>query len=108
MLVKIKGRSFNIAIIQVYALTSESDDEEIDHFYEHLDNPKKQCRSNEVLFIMDDVKAKVGLIRRGNIGGTHGLGKMNEKGERWIEWYTGNDQVILNIWFKERPRRKHI
>ena len=41
MLVKIKGRPFNMAIIQVYAPTSESDDEEIDHFYEDLDNAKK-------------------------------------------------------------------
>ena len=77
MLVKIKGRPFNMAIIQVYAPTLESDDEEIDHFYEGLDNAKKQCRSNEVLFVMDDLNAKVGLIRRGNIVGTHGLGEMN-------------------------------
>ena len=69
--------------------------------------PKKQCRSNEVLFVMGDLNAKMGSIRRGNIVGAHGLGEMNERGERWIEWCTGNDQVILNTWFKEYPRRKY-
>ena len=42
MLVKIKELPFNMTIIQVDAPTSESDDEEIDHFYEDLDNAKKQ------------------------------------------------------------------
>ena len=56
---------------------------------------------------MGDLNAKVGLIRRGNIVGTHRLGEMNERGERWIEWCTGNDQVIINTWFKEHPRRKY-
>ena len=56
---------------------------------------------------MGDLNAKVGSIRRGNIVGTHSLGEMNERGERWIELCTGNDQVILNTWFKEHPRRKY-
>ena len=107
MLVKIKGRPFNMAIIQVYASIRESDDEEIDHFYEDLDNAKKQCSSHEVLFVMSDLNAKVDSTRRGNIVGTHGLSKMNERGERWFGWCTRNDQVIFNTWFKERSRRKY-
>ena len=107
MLVKIKGRPVNIAIVQIYAPTSESDEEDIGQFYEDLDMAVKQCRSNEVLFIMGDLNAKVGSTRRGNIVGTHGLGETNDRGERWIEWCTANDQVILNTWFKEHPRRKY-
>ena len=56
---------------------------------------------------MGDLNAMVGSTRRRNIVGTHGLGETNERGERWIEWYTANDQVILNTWFKEHPRRKY-
>ena len=96
MLVKIKERPFDMAIVQVYAPTSESEEEDIDHFYEDLYKAVKQCRSNEVLFVMEDLNAKVGSTRRGNIVGTQGLGEMNERGERWIEWCTENDQVILN------------
>ena len=83
VLVKVKWRPFNIAIIQVYAPTSESDDEDIDHFYEDLDKAKKQCRSNEVLFVTSDLNAKMGSTRRRNIVGTQGLGEMNENRERW-------------------------
>ena len=85
MLVKIKGRPFDMAIVQVYAPTSESEEEEdIDHFYEDLDKTVKQCRSNEVLFVMGDLNTKVGSTRRVKIFLIHGLGKMNERGERWI------------------------
>ena len=44
MLVKIKWHPFDVAIVQVYAPTSESDEEDIDHFYEDLDKAVKQCR----------------------------------------------------------------
>ena len=96
MLVKIKGRPFDMAIVQVYAPRSESEQEDIDHFYEDLDKAVKQCRSNELLFVMGDLNAKVDSTRRGNIVGTHGLGETNEREERWIEWCTSNDQAILN------------
>ena len=83
MLVKIKGRPFDMAIVQVYAPTSESEEEEdIDHLYEDLYKAVKQCSSNEVLFVMEDLNAKVGSTRRGNIGGTQGLGEMSERGEK--------------------------
>ena len=42
MLFKIKGRPFDMAIVQIYAPTSESEEEDIDHFYEDLDKAVKQ------------------------------------------------------------------
>ena len=43
MLIEIKAPLFTIAIVQVYVPTSESDSEDIDHRYEDLDKPTKQC-----------------------------------------------------------------
>ena len=85
MLVKIKGHPFDMAIVQVYAPTSESEGEDIDHFYEALDKAVKQRGSNQVLLVIGDLDAKVGSTRRGNIVGTHDLGETRERGERWIE-----------------------
>ena len=82
MLVRIKGRPFDMVIVPTYAPTSESKQEDIYHFYENLDKAVKQCRSNEVLFVMGDLNAKVDSTRRGNIVGTHGLGETNERRER--------------------------
>ena len=107
MLDKIKGRPFDMAVVQIDAPTSEFEEEDIDHFYADLDKTVKQGRSNEVLFVMGGLNAKVDSTKRGNIVGTHSLVETNEKGERWIEWCTTNDQVILNTWFKEHSRRKY-
>ncbi|KAG1696943.1 Craniofacial development protein 2 [Nymphon striatum] len=59
LLVKVRGNPFNISIIQVYAPTSASTDEEIELFYNQLDKAKEQCKPNEVQVIMGDFNAKV-------------------------------------------------
>lgn len=43
--VRLRSQPFNISIIQVYAPTSESTDEEIEEFYEHLDHTKEQSKT---------------------------------------------------------------
>ena len=59
--VRFQGKPFNITIIQVYALTSNAEEVEIEWFYEDLQDlleltpPKK-----DVLFIIGDWNAKVG------------------------------------------------
>ena len=60
MLVRLKGKQTNIAIIQVYAPTSTSSEEAIDEFYEVLEKARTQCKSTDVTIIMGDLNAKVG------------------------------------------------
>ena len=79
VLVKLKGHPFNMSIIQVYALTSEHTDEEIEAFYEDFDKAKRQCKSQEIVLVMGDLNAKVGKGKVGNTVGPHGLGTRNEK-----------------------------
>ena len=56
--VHFQGKPFNIVVIQVYAPTSNTEEAEIEQFYEDLQDleltPKK-----EVLFIIGDWNAKV-------------------------------------------------
>ena len=57
--VHFQGKSFNITVIQVYALTSNAEEAETEQFYEDLQEelaPKKG-----VLFIIGDGNAKVGI-----------------------------------------------
>ena len=105
MLDKINIRPFSATIIQTYASTSESNEEDNDHFYEDLDNAVKQYRSNEVLFVMRRSECKGGFHHKRK---HHSLGVTNERGERWIEWYIANNQAILNIQFIEHPTRKYM
>ena len=107
IVLKLKGKYFNITIIQVYAPTSDSTDEEIETFYETLDIAKKQSGSQDVRIIMGDLNAKVGEQQNDDEGivGRFGLGERNERGERWITWCKCNKQVLMNTWFKQHPRR---
>ena len=54
---------------------------------------------------MGDLNAKVGSEKVEHTVGNHGLGTLNERGERWVDWCQSHDQVIMNIWFKNHVRR---
>ena len=107
LLVKLHGQPFNISIIVVYAPTSDSSDEEIEGFYEKMEEAKSQCKSNEITIIMGDINAKVGKGSDGKTVGPFGLGERNERGDRWVQWCHANDLVIINTWFKQHPRRTY-
>lgn len=55
---------------------------------------------------MGDFNAKVGNERVDDIVGPHGLGALNERGSRLIDWCQRNDFSITNTWFKNHPRRQ--
>ncbi len=103
-MVRLKGVPFNICIIQVYAPTSEHDEEEVDQFYSEVNQAREQCKEHEVIIMMGDLNAKVGLGRMENIVGPHGLGQGNERGDRFVDWCLENEQVIANTWFRHHPR----
>ena len=105
ILVKLRGKPFNIAIVQVYAPTSSSTEEELDDFYDDLYRAFIQCKSQEVILVMGDINAKVGKGRQQDIVGPHGLGRRNERGDTWVQWCEQNDQIITNTWFEHNPRR---
>ena len=72
-------------VIQVYALTSNAEEAEVERFYEDLQDleliPKK-----DVLFIIGDLNAKVGSQETPGVTGQFGLGMQNEAGQRLIEF----------------------
>ncbi|GFN95634.1 endonuclease-reverse transcriptase [Plakobranchus ocellatus] len=106
LLVKIAGKPVDLNIIQVYAPTANSNDEDLDKFYNDLDTAKTQCKSQDLLIIMGDFNAKVGTEKVDYIVGKHGLGIRNERGEKLIEWYQTNNIIVGNTWFQQPPRRK--
>ena len=75
------GKPFNITVIQVYALTSNAEEAEVEQFYEDLQDlleltPKK--KKKDVLFIIGDWNAKVGSQEKLGVTGKFGLGVQNE------------------------------
>ena len=57
----------NISIIMVYPPTGKSTEEELEEFYECLENAKAQCKAQELLIIIWDLTSKVGKERKDKV-----------------------------------------
>ena len=53
---RLNGKPFNLSIIQVYAPTTAYDDNEIESFYESV----QQIKNQDITIIMGDFNAKIG------------------------------------------------
>ena len=58
--VHFQGQPFNIMVIQVYALTSNAEEAEVEQFNEGLQDLLELTSKRDVLFIIEDWKTKVG------------------------------------------------
>ena len=97
--VHLQGKPFNITVIQVYALTSNAEEAEVEWFYEDLHDLLELTPKKDVLFIIEDWNAKVGSQETPGVTGIFGLGVWNEAGQRLIEFCQENVLVIANTLF---------
>ena len=79
----LQGKQFSITVIQIYALTSNAEEAEVEQFYEDLQDLELTAKT-DVLFIIGDWNAKVGSEETPGVTGKFGLGVQNETGERLI------------------------
>ena len=79
-----QGKPFNITVIQVYALSSNAEEAEVERFYEDLQDLLELTPPKDVLFIIGDWNAKVGSQETPGVTGKFGLGVRNEAGQRLI------------------------
>ena len=57
--VHFQGKPFNVTVIQVYVLTSNSEEADVEWFYEDLQDLLELTPKKDVLFIIGDWNAKV-------------------------------------------------
>ena len=88
--VHFQGKPFNGTVIQVYALTSNAEEAEIEWFSEDLQDLLELTPKNNVLCIIGDWNAKVGSQETPGVTGNLGLGVQNEAGQRLIEFFQEN------------------
>ena len=72
--VHFQGKPFNITVIQVYALTSNAEEAEVEQFCEDLQHLLELTPPKDVLFIIGDWNAKVGSQETPGVTGKFGLG----------------------------------
>ena len=103
--VRFQGIPFNITVIQVYAPTSNTEEAEVEQFYEDLQDLLEITPKKDILFIIEDWNAKVGSQETPGVTSKFGLGIWNEAGQRLIEFCQENTLVIANTLFQQHKRR---
>ena len=71
--VHFQGKPFNITVIQAYAATSNTEEAEVEWFYEDLQDLLELTPKKDVLFIIGDWNAKEGSQETPRITGKFGL-----------------------------------
>ena len=91
-----QGKQFNITVNQVYALTNNAEEAEVEQFYEDIQDLLELTHTKNVLFVIGDWNAKVGSQEIPGVSGKFGLGVQNEAGQRLIVFCQENALVIAN------------
>jgi len=91
-------------VIQVYAPTNNTEEAEVEQFYEDLQDLLELTPKKDVLFIIGDWNAKVGSQEIPGVIGKFGPGVQNEAGQR-LESCQEKALVIANILSQQHKRR---
>ena len=84
---------------------SNTEEAEVERFYEDLQDLLELTPKKDVLFIIGDWNAKVGSQETPRITGKFGLGAQNKAGQRLIEFCQEKALVIANTLFQQHKRR---
>ena len=60
---------------------------------------KRYMNSQDIVLIIGDFNAKVGDEKVDDIVGQCGIGKLNGRGNKLIEWCQTNEFTITNTWY---------
>ena len=99
-----QGKPFNSTVFQVYAPTSNTEEAEVERFYEDLQDLLELTPSKDVLFTIGERNGKVGSKEIPGVTGKFGLGVQNEAGQRLTEFRQENALVIANKLFQQDKR----
>ena len=103
--VHFQGKPFNIIVIQIYALTSNIEEVEIEWFFEDLQELLELTSKKDAIFIIGDWNAKVGSQGIPGVTSKFGLGVQKEAGQKLTEFCQENTMVIAHTLFQKHKRR---
>ena len=103
--VHFQGKPFNITVIQAYAPTSNTEEAEVEWFYEDLQDLLELTPQKDVLFIVGAWNTKVGSQETPGVTAKFGLGVRNEAEQKLIEFCQENTLAIANVLFQQNKRR---
>ena len=99
-------------VIQVYAPASNAKEARVERFCEDLQDllelTKKKKKKKDVLYIVGDWDAKIGIQEIPGVIGKSGFRVQNEEGQKLREFYEENTLVIANTLFQQHKRQLYI
>ena len=102
--VHFQGKPLNITIIQLYAPTTKVKEVEVEWFCDDIQHLLELIPKKDVLFIIGDWNARVGIQEIPGVTAKFGLGVQNEAGKRLTEFHQENALVIANTLFQQHKR----
>ncbi|XP_072022999.1 craniofacial development protein 2-like [Amphiura filiformis] len=105
---KFKMKDGILNIINVYAPTTTHSDEESDEFYDGLQHLLQKVNKKEKLILMGDFNAKIGSDSKTwtPAMGKYGIGKINSRGEKLLEFCMLHKLTVCNTHFQHKACRK--
>ena len=100
-----KASPINITIIQIYAPTSTYNDEEIEQFYETVDNTIQESHTKYILIVQGDFNAKIrsdAYEEWAECAGRFGIGVRNDRGQILLEFAGKHRLVVANTLFPHK------
>lgn len=106
IIIKISSK-FSLKIIQVYAPTSDYEDEEVESFYEEITQCIEENHTQYTL-IIGDLNAKVGKKEENTETciGDYGIDIRNRRGHMLVNFSEKTRMYIMNTFFKKKKNRK--
>jgi len=105
---KIKGKYNNLVLIQVYVPTHDHSDEDLQDFYNELQNVIDTVSNRDILLVNGDMNCKIGGLdedepevvgKHNNVSRSH-----NERGKTFVNFCKRNELYITNTKFKHRSK----
>ena len=106
--IRIQVIPFDCTLIQVYAPITDYLEEEIEIFYEQIEDTIKHTPRKDLLIIMGDWNAKVGVVAHAtwpNAIGRFGNDITNERGERLLECSDKHKLLLSNTIYNHTKSR---
>ena len=100
-----QGKQFNVIVIQLFALTSNAEEAEVECFYEDLQGLLELTPKKDVLFIIGNWNAKVGSQEIPGVTCRFGLEVQKEAGQRLTKFCQESTLVIANTLFQQHKKR---
>ena len=99
------SKTIQYHVIQVNDSTSNSEETEVEWFYEDLQDLLELTHKKYCLFVIGDWNAKVGSQETPGVTSKFDLGVQNEAGQRLIQFFQENALVTGNTLFQQPKRR---